>query len=439
MFITGKHLSRRTFLRSTIGGAMALPLLDAMVPAVKGASAATAPPLRFAAIYMPNGVPPQLWHPASTGRGFAFQPIMRPLEQHRSRLVTLSQLTAPGGSIHLGASSAWLNGVGPVGAAGDLDAIQSKKSLDQFIADAIAGDTPLRSLELGTEDMGTSGGACDGYPCVFFNTLSWRDDTSPLPVGINPRVTFEQMFGEPGTPAQRRGRLSRQRSLLDSFADEARSLRQRLGRSDIVILDAYLADIRTIEKQLDRLEMRASTLTGVPDAPIGIPEAFDDHITVTYDLMQLAFRADITRVCTFLLGYEGTGRGYAHIGVPQRHHSVSHHGNRPNVIEAYAKICTYQVTKFADFLTKLQATPDGDGTLLDHSLLYWGSGMSNGNAHDRNSPPALVVGGAKGRLKGDRHIAVEQKEPTANLLLGLAHLAGVEIPRIGASTRALSI
>lgn len=438
MFITKKHLHRRTFLRGALGTMVALPLLDAMVPAF-GQTRVTRPPFRFGAIYMPNGVYPQLWHPDTTGSGFEFKPIMKPLEPFRDHLVTISQLKAPDGSVHLGASAAWLNGVGPVNTAGDYGRIESKKTIDQHIADVVAGDTPLRSLEVGTEDMGTAAGACDGFPCVFFNTLSWQDDTTPLPVAVNPQVTFERMFGDPGTAEQRLTRLKRSQSLLDSVIDETAKLKRKLGAADNLVLDEYLTNVRRVETQLERMEARSDTLAEAPDAPIGIPDAFDDHLTVTYDLMHLAFQGDISRVFTFMLGHEGSSRSYAHIGISEPHHPVSHHGDKPEGIERYARLTTYQMVKLAEFVDKLKATPDGDGTLLDSALIYWGSGMSNGNAHDRNSPPALLVGGANGHLKGGRHIAAAAKEPTANLLLAFADMAGAEVDAIGQSTGRVSL
>ncbi len=322
MIITKKHLSRRTFLRGTFGAAMALPMLDAMVPALTAqAQTAAKTPFRFGAIYMPNGVFPDTWHPATVGSDFEFKPVMQPLEGFRDQLVTVSKMKAPWGeSVHLGASSAFLNGVGPVGARdGSGDAfgkIESKKTLDQFIADAVAEDTPLRSIEVGTEDMGTAVGACDGFPCTFFNALSWRDDFSPLPIGINPRVTFERMFGETGSKEQRTARLKEKQSLLDSVMAETSKLRSTLGAPDRAILDEYLSNIRQVEQQLDRMETRLGTITGTPEAPIGLPEAFDDHMTITYDLMHLAFQGDISRVFTFMIGHEASDRGYAHIGIP---------------------------------------------------------------------------------------------------------------------------
>ena len=440
MIVTKKHLPRRTFLRSALGAVVAMPFLDAMVPAL---TAQSARPFRFGAIYVPNGIYPQLWHPETTGSSFELKPIMEPLAAYRSQLVTISGMKAPDGNpdmggVHMGASAAWLNGTGPVTDQAKF-VIQSKKSIDQFIADKVADDTPLRSLEVGTEDMGTSAGACDGYPCVFFNAISWRDDKSPLPVAVNPRVTFERIFGETGSSRRRLANLRRKQSLLDSVAEEARRMRSTLGPADNAILDEYLTNIRDVEQQLDRMDARAAAVPEGAVAPLGLPDNVDDHLTVTYDLMLLAFQADISRVFTFMVGHEGSGRSYAHIGIPEPHHPVSHHGDTPEGIAKYAKLTTYHVSKLAEFIGKLQATADGDGTLLDRSAIYFGSGMGNGNAHDRNNPPVLLMGGANGRLKGNRHIAVDKKEPTANLLLALADLANAEVEQIGHSTGRLSL
>ena len=216
-------------------------------------------------------------------------------------------------------------------------------------------------------------------------------------------------------------------------------LRTSLGAPDRAILDEYLSNIRQVEQQLDRMESRMGTITGTPEAPVGLPEAFDDHMTITYNLMHLAFQGDISRVFTFMIGHEASDRGYAHIGIPETHHSISHHGNETEKLAKYAKIGTYQIVKFSEFLDKLKATKEADGTLLDHSLLYWGSGMSNGNQHDRNNPPAVLVGSACGQLKGNRHVVAKPDEPTANLLLAMAHLAGSDIDSIGASTGRLNL
>jgi hypothetical protein len=441
MFITKKHLSRRTFLRGA-GTAVALPFLHAMVPALAAQSKPR--PFRFGAIYVPNGIYPQLWHPDKTGSDFEFKPIMKPLEPYRDYVLTVSKMKAPDGNpenggVHMGASAAFLNGVGPLTKQAEYTVIRSKKTVDQYIADKVAEDTPMRSLQVGTEDMGTSAGACDGYPCVFFNTVSWRDDTSPLPMGINPRVTFERMFGETGSSKKRLSNLTRKQKMLDSITEETAALRRKLGPADNAILDEYLNNVRDVEQQLERMESRAAAVPEGATAPIGIPDTFDEHMTVTYDLMRLAFQGDISRVFTFMVGHEGSSRSYAHIGIPEPHHPVSHHGDKPEAIEKYAKLTTYHVVKLAEFVGKLKETADGDATLLDRSLIYFGSGMSNGNAHDRNNPPAAVVGGANGRLKGNRHISVENKEPTANLLLAFADMANTELEQIGHSTGRLSL
>ncbi len=255
---------------------------------------------------------------------------------------------------------------------------------------------------------------------------------------INPRVTFERMFGEAGASEQRSAGLKEKQSLLDSVTTETRRLKSRLGAPDRVILDEYLSNIRDVEQQLDRMERRLGTITGIPDAPVGLPEAFDDHMSVTYSLLHLALQGDVSRVFTFMIGHEPTDRSYPHIGIPETHHSVSHHGNDAEKLAKYAKIATYQMMKLSEFLEKLGATREGDGNLLDHSLIYFGSGMSNGNLHDRSNPPALLLGGAHGKVKGDRHIVVK-KEPTANLLLAIAHLYGAQIDKFGASTGRLDL
>src|SRR6476646_11460982 len=254
MFITKKHLPRRSFLRGALGTMVALPFLDAMTPALSAQSKAR--PFRFGAVYVPNGIYPGGWVPDKTGSDFEFKPIMKPLEPYRNYLVTVSKMKAPDGNpemggVHMGASAAWLNGTGPLTKQAEYTVIRSKKTIDQFIADKVAEDTPMRSLQVGTEDMGTSAGACDGYPCVFFNTVSWRDDTSPLPMGINPRVTFERMFGETGSAKKRLANLNRKQKMLDSITEETAEIQRKLGPADNRILNEYLSNVRDVEQQLD--------------------------------------------------------------------------------------------------------------------------------------------------------------------------------------------
>jgi hypothetical protein len=444
-FVTKKHLDRRTFLKSAVGTAIALPLLDAMVPAATAQTlTAAGQRSRFGAIYMPNGIYPGMWHPEKEGKNFEFNRIMKPLEPYRAYLTTISQMKAPDGSknmggIHMGASAAFLNGTGPLGRNGQFNLIESKKTIDQYIADAIAGDTPLRSLELGTEDMGTAAGACDGYPCVFFNTMAWYDDHSPLPVAVNPQVTFERMFGDPGTPQQRLARLHEKKSMLDSVMGETKRLQSKIGAGDNALLDEYLTNIRRVEDQLQKMVLRSSAVANADDGPVGIPEDFDKHMTVTYDLLHLAFQGDISRVFSFMLGHEASGRSYAHVGVKEPHHSTSHHKNTPESLDQYARIGAYHMVKLGEFVEKLKSTPDGDGSLLDSSLIYFGAGMSNGLLHDRHNVPALMVGRANGHLEGGRHIVAKKDEPTSNLLLAMADKLGAEVDSIGVATGRIAI
>jgi len=309
----------------------------------------------------------------------------------------------------------------------------SAKSLDQFVADRIGQDTPLPSLELGTEDMGSQLGACDGFSCLYFSALAWKTDTQPLPVEINPRVTFERMFGETGTTEQRLARLKYRQSVLDSVTEDVARLRTQLGPNDQRILGDYLDNVREVERRIQQIMKRSEQSVTVPAAPTGIPESFDDHMTLTYDLMHLAFQGDITRVATFLTGVEASNRGYGIIGISESHHVCSHHGNDPVQMDKYTSIVTWQTLQFAKFVKQLQDTPDGDGSLLDHSLLYFGSGMSNGNQHDRNTPPAVLVGGANGRMDGNRHVFAN-RAPAVNLLMNIAEMADVPVEKIGNSS-----
>jgi hypothetical protein len=370
---------------------------------------------------------------------------MQPLEPFRKELVTVSGMKAPWGeSVHVGASAAFLNGVGPMRLARlDGDAfgkIQSKKTVDQFIADHIAGDAPLRSLEVGTEDMGTRGGAATASRAPSSTRSAWRDDVSPLPVGINPRVTFERMFGETGSASQRAKALKQKQSLLDSVTEEASRHAETLGAKDPRdprrVSEQHPPGRAAARSHGDRL----GTITEIRKRPVGLPEAFDDHVTVTYNLMHLAYQGDISRVFTFLLGHEASTQATRTSAVPEAHHSISHHGNDAEKLAKYAKIGTYHIVKFAEFLDKLKATRDGDGTLLDHSLLYWGSGMSNGNQHDRNNPPRWASvhrsGAHNGRVQArSTHQGEEGVSRPRNLLLAIVRTspAGRSCQAMGAS------
>lgn len=444
-FITKKHISRRTLLKG-MGTSLSLPMLSAMAPAM---AAIPKEPLRFGAVYLPNGIYPDYWHAKTTGKDFEFNRIMKAMEPHREYVTTISNLLAPpgakeNGGIHMGASAAFLNGFGPEGKKGDagnFSTIRSRKTIDQYIADKIGADTPLPSLELGTEDMATSAGACDGFPCVFFNTMSWRNDTTPLPISIDPVITFTRLFGEPGTPEMRYNRTVLKKSILDSITGELKELNRIVGVDDKNILDSYSTSIREVEQQISKMLTRKSAFESNIETPEGIPGTLDEHLDITYELMRLAFQADITRVSTFMVAHEASGQSYLFLGLPEPYHSTTHHGNVPEKVERYAKLSSYQVAKFSQFVQKLRETPTSEGNLLDSSYFYFGAGMSNGNAHDRRNVPAMIVGKANGKLQGNKSISADPNftTPTSNLLLALGDIAGVELNSIGRSTGRFSL
>ena len=433
MNITKKHISRRMMLRG-LGAAVALPFLDAMVPALTAqARTAAAAQFRLGCVYLPHGVLLERWTPRTTGSGFEFTPQLKPLESFKEQVTVVSGTALQNvGSVHLTASAMWLSGVPPKRTeAADVGLI---KTVDQLVADKIGQDTALPSMELGINDMTGAIGACDGgYSCLYMNVLSWRTPTTPMPWEINPRVVFERMFGDTGTPAERLARIRYRRSLLDSITDAASRLQTTLGSTDRTLVAEYLDNIREVERRIENLEKQAESTVPVPDAPTGVPQSYEEHVTLMYDLAALAFQADITRVFTFSLATEGNQIPYPWIGVRDGHHSVSHHRNEEARKDVAAKIHLYHYELLARFVEKLRATPDGDGNLLDHSLLLYGSGMSDANIHRRDTLPAVVIGGAAGRVKGWRHLAHPQFTPLANLHLAIAQKAGVEIDSFGDS------
>jgi len=433
-----QHLSRRTLIRG-LGAAVTLPFLDAMVPVLAPkALAATNRPLRFAAVYFPHGVNGPWWIPAAAGKDFVFPSVIKSLEPHRNQVTVVSGLDQPNVSIHLTASSSFLNGVRPKKT--EAEDVGSAVTIDQLIADRVAGDAPFRSLELGTEDMSGSIGACEGgYSCLYFNVLSWRTPSSPLPMELNPRALFERMFGDTGSPEGRVARMRSRGSLLDSILDGTKRIHGLVGPQDKLLLDEYLSSIRDVETQIQKAEQRAGSNPDVPPAPAGIPESYDKHLNLMYDLAALALQADITRVFTFMVSHEGSQIPYPHIGVSEGHHSVSHHRDDPERMAAWGKIGTYHAEQFTRFLNKLKAIPDGDGTLLDQSLLLYGSGLSNANVHAKNNLPCVVVGGAGGSLKGNRHLQYPRGTPWSNLLVTLAHKAGVDVEKVGESNGTIDL
>jgi len=437
MFITKTMLSRRAMLRG-IGATLGLPLLEAMIPALTPiAQTAALPVKRFGAIFVPLGERPGYWTPKTLGADFEFSPILKPLEAYRAWMTIISELCDPLDG-HATTVAAWLSGTIPFRTIAEN--VKAGITIDKLIANKIGQDTPLPSLELATEDFTGWIGGCDTqYSCAYMNTISWKNETTPLPMEINPRVVFERMFGRPGTSAQRLARMRDNRSILDSVKEEASELEKRLGIKDRSRLNDYLENVREIEKRIEKAEKQAKTERTVPDAPIGIPESFDDHAALMYDLAAVAFEADVARVFTFMKSRDASQRVYPNIGVNEPHHAMSHHGNNPEKIAGLVKLNTYHVSLFAKFLEKMKSTPDGDGSLLDHSLILYGSGMSESDQHSRIDVPTLLVGGAAGDLKGNRHVKADKETPLANLMLAMAHKFGCEIDKFGISTGRLAI
>jgi Protein of unknown function (DUF1552) len=439
MIITRKHLPRRTFLRG-VGATLALPLLDAMVPArTLLAKTAATPAARLGFVYLPHGAIMDRWTPKTEGADFEFSPILKPLEPFRSHLDVVSGLghrAADSTAVHSLSPTTWLSGVRPKPTQG-VDAYAGITA-DQIAAQRIGQDTLLPSMELATEDQAGLIGACDrDYGCIYMNTLSWRTPTTPMPMEINPRKVFERMFGQGGTAADRLARTEEDRSVLDAITKQITGLQRQLGPKDRTAVTDYLESVREIERRIQIAERQQQVTLELPDAPVGIPFVFEDHIRLMYDLLTLAYQADITRVATFMVAREESNKTYPQIGVHEGHHATSHHQNRPEKIEKLVKIQQYHVELFGDFLKKLQSINDGDGTLLDHSLILFGSNMSNSNAHNHFPLPNLLVGGATGRHKGGRHLRYPDHTPMTNLILSALDKVGVPMETLGDSTGAL--
>jgi hypothetical protein len=445
MMITKKHLPRRTFLRGVMGSAIALPLLDSMIPALTAATNTAAnPKTRLAFMYVPHGAVMDKWTPATEGAGFEFTPILKPLEPFRNQLLVVSGLAnkaaesqGDGGGDHARSAPSFLSGIHPLRTEGED--VRAGTTIDQIYAQKMGQDTPLPSLELGTEDTGLVG-VCDvGYSCAYMNSISWRTPTQPLPMEINPRVVFERLFGDGSNAADRLTRKQEDRSILDSITGEVAHLQTGLGTRDRGKISDYLDNVREIERRIQMAEKRASLNIDVPETPIGVPDSFDEHAKLMYELQVLAFQAEITRVSTFMVARDLSQRTFPQIGVPEPHHSVSHHGNNPVMIAKLEKINTYHATLFAYFLERLRATPDGDGNLLDHSMIMYGSSMSNPNEHNHFPLPLLVAGGASGKLQGNRHLKFPERTPMSNLLISLLEKAGIEKDSLGDSTGMLTV
>ena len=441
MFISRLSLPRRTFLRG-LGATLALPLLDAMVPALS-ALAATAgkPARRIGFVYVPNGVIQDEWVPASVGAAFELSPTLRPLEAVRSKVLVLTNLAqkqaesfGDGNGDHARGTASWLNGVHPKRTEGA--GIQAGTTIDQIAAEQLGRHTRLPSLELALEAQERSLGSCDnGYACVYINTISWRTPTTPVPMEIHPRIVFDRLFGDGGTAAQRLAEVRKQHSILDSVQQEAARLQRSLGASDRTKVNEYLESVREVEQRIQRAEQQTGELTiELPGRPTDIPESFEDHAKLMFDLQVLAYQADITRVTSLLVGREQSGRSFPAIGIAEPHHSISHHRDDPELIAKKAKIDAYHVQLLSYFLQKLDATPDGDGSLLDHSMILYGGGLGNPNLHEHSNLPVLVAGGGTGALKSGRHIKYPVDTPMTNLLVSMLDKVGVPMEKIGDST-----
>jgi hypothetical protein len=438
MFVTKKAISRRTVLRG-VGTAVALPLLDAMVPAFAPA-ASTSPVRRFGVVYHPNGVIYDQWLPKGVGTDFELPPTLKGLEPFKDKLTVVTGLFSDqaealgdGGGDHSRACGSYLTGVHVKKSDSN---VENAVSMDQIVAKHFERETQLSSLQM-TADENSLLGSCDlGYSCAYSSTLSWLTPTLPLMAENNPRVLFERMFGSSDStdPRVRASRLKQDSSLLDSVSDRVAQLQHQLGHTDNRKMNDYLASLRDVERRIQKAEEQSSK--ALPDVaqPAGIPEKFEDQVRLLYDLQLLAYQADLTRVVTFLYGREQTGRPYPQIGVPEPHHPLTHHQGIPEKMEKCAKIQRYHLGLFAEYLEKLRNTPDGDGSLLDHVILLYGSGISNSDRHTHGPLPTMLVGGGTGTLKGGRHLVYPEHTPLTNLQLTLLNKLGVHAEKLGDST-----
>jgi len=440
MFITKKHISRRTVLKSA-GVALGLPFLDAMVPAGTAlAQTAAVPKLRIGFFYFPHGAimgntshGPAMdkWTPSGSGANFKLSPILSSLEPYKKYVSSFGNLenAATAGSVHNFTPSTWLSCTRPD--MGNRTKVHMAVTLDQVIAKIISQDTTLPSLEVSSETIvQTSAG--NGSP---YTTLSFRDADSPLPMETNPRKVFLQLFGEGDTPRERAAISHQTNSILDLIQDDTKKLQGRLGSGDRAVLGGYLESVREIERRTQMAGAKDLSALKIPDAPLGEMDDFGEQVKLMFDLIALAYQADLTRVVSYIMAAEGTNRTYNHIGIPDAFHPMSHHANDLERLNKLAKIQAWHVEKFAEFLAKMAATPDGQGSLLDHSIFMYGSNMSNSDLHNNYPEPNILVGGGNGKMKlGGQHLVLPEKTPIANLHLTLLQKVGVERDQFGDST-----
>ena len=444
-FITKKALPRRTVLRG-MGSLVALPLLGAMVPALTATGHTAAAPIsRLGFFYAPNGMFLPNFHPTGNGgRDYKITRILGPLKDYREQMIVVSGLSnnglvSPneGGGVHTRAHGGWLSGVLPKRTEG-AD-IEAGKTVDQFAADVLGKDTSLRSLELTTESNFTVGNCENGYSCTYQNSTSWRSPTTPLYHERDPRVVFQRLFGDGGSVEARLAQMQTDRSILDSVTDSINQLERKLGPSDRVMMEEYLDAVREIERRIQRtVQNNASGPLPTAQQPAGVPDTYEEHVDTLFEMLVLAYQADITRVSCFQMARELSGRTYPHIGVPEGHHTVSHHQLNPHNIEQYTKINIHQVSLFSKLIDRMHNTPDGDGSLLDHSIMMYGTGMGDGDHHTPYDLPVILVGGGSGQMKGGRHIKYAMHTPFMNLGLTLLDKVGVQVDSISDSTGLLT-
>jgi hypothetical protein len=437
-FLTAKPLPRRTLLRG-VGATMALPFLEAMVPAFSRGHAASAPVHRFQTFYVPNGMAMEYWTPKGEGSAFELSPILEPLAPYKDRMLVVSGLKANWNYIHAGASGSFLTGT-TRGGRNEVEII-ADVSMDQLLARRFARETQVASLELAM-DAPANAGACTGnLSCAYTHTISWKSATQPLPMEYNPRAVFEKLFGDSGSTERsaRGARLRQHKSMLDSVRDKLAELKRELGPRDQVKVDEYAEAIRDVERRIQKAEEQYETELPVMDQPQGVPPVFEDHLALMLDLQRLALQSDLTRVISFMISKEQSARPYPQIGVPEAHHPLSHHDNHPDLVERMSKINRYHAQLFSQYVATLAATPDGDGSLLDHMTILYGSGISNSTRHSGDNLPLLLVGGGAGRLKGGRHLTYSDKPTMANLLVTLMDKLDVPVEKIGGSTGKLPL
>jgi Protein of unknown function (DUF1552) len=431
-------LPRRTVLRG-LGATLSLPVLEAMVPVMSRARAASKPVNRFLAFYVPNGMAMPYWSPKGEGTSFELSPILEPLAPFRNKLLVLSGLNASWNYIHAGASGSFLTGT-TRGGRNEVEVI-ADVSMDQLLARKFANETQVASLEL-SMDGPANAGACTGIlSCAYTHTISWRSPTQPLPMEYNPRAVFERLFGDSGTTERtaREIRLHQNKSILDSVSQKLTALKKELGPGDQVRVEEYTASVRDVERRIQKAEEQHDLELPTIEQPQGVPPAFEDHLALMLDLQLLAFQSDLTRVITFMIGKEQSARPYPQVGVPEAHHPLSHHNDVPELIAHLSKINRYHTELFSKYVAKLDATPDGDGSLLDHVTILYGSGISNSTRHSGVNLPLMLVGGGAGTLKGGRHLSFTDKPSMANLLVTLMDKMGVPVERVGGSTGHLPI